>query len=195
MASQALTEWRTTGRARLAELERVHVQATGTRRGRRWGTRQLNRSLFVSLVAQFQNYCRELHDEAIAVHLAAANPGQVKVLRTLLTHGRKLETQNPRASALGSDFGRLGFSFIDDLRARSRPTVERLDQLELLVDFRNAVGHGDEAKIAALEAQGSIASTKRSYHAYRRALDGLAGTMDDVVASRLATVLGTTRPW
>lgn len=88
----------------------------GSGRGRRWGTTQLNRSLFVSLVAQFQGYCRGLHDEAVEVHIAAAVPGQRTVLRTLLTQGRALDTRTPRKATLGADFGRLGFSFIDDLK-------------------------------------------------------------------------------
>jgi hypothetical protein len=58
-------------------------------------------------VGQFQVYCRELHNEAIFVYLAQANPCQVTVLETLLKRGRKLDTQNPQRSSLGSDFGRL----------------------------------------------------------------------------------------
>ncbi len=120
MASQSLTAWRTTGLARLAELEAVHVQATGTTRGRRWGTAQLNRSLCVMLIAQFQGYCRGLHDEAVDVHVTAAVAGQQTMLRTLLTQGRKLDNQNPRRAALGSDFGRLGFTSSMSSRQCSR---------------------------------------------------------------------------
>lgn len=117
MASQSLTAWRTAGLARLAELEAVHVQATGTARGRRWGAAQLNRSLCLMLVAEFQSFSRALHDEAVDLHVAAAVVGQQSMLRTLLTQGRKLDSQNPRRAAIGSDFGRLGFSFIDELKA------------------------------------------------------------------------------
>lgn len=194
VASSALVEWRSSGLARLAELEAVHAQASGSSRGRRWGTTQLNRSLFVALVAQFQAFCRGLHDEAVQVHVAAAVPGQRLLVRTLLTQGRKLDSQNPRRAALGSDFGRLGFSFIDDLKAVGPPVAARLDALEDLIEFRNAIGHGDEAKITALEASGPIASTKRSYQEYRRALNGLAGTMDSVVASKLAALLDIPMP-
>lgn len=190
-----MAAWQTTGLARLAELESVHVQATGSAKGRRWGTAQLNRSLFVMLVAQFQGYCRALHDEAADVHIASAVAGQQAMLGTLLTQGRKLDTQNPRRSALGSDFGRLGFRFVDDLKA-ARPTVAtELDHLERLIDFRNAIGHGDEGAIAAIEADGAIRSTKAAYVASRRTLDRLVGTMDEVVAARLAAVLATPRPW
>lgn len=195
VASNALTEWRTAGLKRLAELETVHAKLTGTGRGRRWGTTQLNRSLFLALAAQFQSYCRDLHDEAVQVHVSAAITAQQPMLQVLLTQGRKLDTGNPRRSALGSDFVRLGFDFIADLKAEGSPTVDRLDNLEVLLDYRNAIGHGDEAKITSLEAAGRIAATKKSYQQYRKALDGLAGTMNEVVADRLSQVLGVVRPW
>jgi hypothetical protein len=195
VASQALVDWRTVGLARLAELEGVHAQATGGGRGRRWGTEQLNRSLFVGLTAQFQGYCRALHDEAVAVHVAHAVAGQRSLLQTLLTQGRKLDTQNPRRSTLGSDFGRLGFSFIDDLKARGPSTERHLEDLETLVDYRNAIGHGDESKIATIEASAAIRSTKRSYQQHRQALNALAGTMDGVVARQLSALLAISRPW
>jgi hypothetical protein len=126
VASQALQDWRQAGLGRLAELENVHAQATGSGRGRRWGTRQLNRSLFVALVAQFQGFSRALHDQAVDVHVAVAMPGQRDLLRRLLTEGRKLDAGNPRLSALGNDFGRLGFLFIKDLKAIGEPTRHRL---------------------------------------------------------------------
>ncbi len=195
VASEAFIDWRTVSLDRLAELEAVHAQATGSASGRRWGTTQLNRALFVVLVAQFQGYCRRLHDQAVDVHVAAAVPGQQALLRALLTQGRKLDSQNPRRAALGSDFGRLGFSFIDDLKAASPATASDLDALEDLIDYRNAIGHGDEVRIAAIEARGQIKATKGSYQSFRHAIDRLAGTMDQVVATKLAAVLESTPPW
>jgi hypothetical protein len=126
------------------ELERVHAQVAGGGAERRWGMEQLNRSLLVALVAQFQSYCRGLHDAAVDVHVAIATPAQRNLLRTLLTQGRKLDTQNPRRSTLGADFGRLGFSFIDHLERTCRNTKHQLALLDDLLDYRNAIGHGDE---------------------------------------------------
>jgi hypothetical protein len=193
--SPALSDWRSSGLARLRELEQVHAQATGSAPGRRWGTAQLNRSLLVVLVAQFQGFCRALHDSAVDVQVGAAVPGQKALLRTLLTQARKLDTQNPRTSALGADFGRLGFSFIDDLKACGVATRRQLEGLEQLIDYRNAIGHGDETRIVALENLTDIRSTKGSYQHNRRSLNSLAGTMDDVVATQLTALLGVTRPW
>ena len=88
--------WDTHCAARLNQLEQIHADVRGIGRGRRWYTGQLNRSLLVALVGQFQEYCRDLHNEAIDVYLAAANQRQVEVLDTLLKQDRKLDTQNPR---------------------------------------------------------------------------------------------------
>jgi hypothetical protein len=67
----ALSQWRSSGLARLAELEVVDANLTGTGPGRRWGTTQLNRSLFLALVAQVQRYCRDLHDDAVVYRMSA----------------------------------------------------------------------------------------------------------------------------
>ncbi len=147
------------------------------------------------LVAQFQAYARGLHDQATDVHVAAALAGQRVLVHTLLTQGRKLDTQNPRRAALGSDFGRLGFGFIDDLKAATASAPAELDALEELIDYRNAIGHGDEATISSIESLGRIKATKGSYRGYRRTIGRLAGTMDDVVANQLSALLGINRPW
>ncbi len=113
MTSIALTQWRSSGLARLGELEAVRANLTGTGRGRRWDP---------TLVGQLETLDRE-------------------------------------------------------------------------VAYRNVIGHGDETKIAALEAGGEIKATKRSYELHRRALDALAGTVDDVVAAQLAGSLGIAKWW
>lgn len=195
MPSLALVQWRSVGLARLDELEHVHAIAVRGRRGASWGTEQLNRSLFVALVAQFQEYCRELHDGAAAVHVGAANPRQAAVVFNLLTEGRRLQSQNPRLGHLGSDFGRLGFSLVDELKLADPAVASWLRQLDLLVDFRNAISHGDETKMRALTTSSGIRATKASYRGFRRTIDQLVGTMDEVVGSALATGLQIAPPW
>lgn len=195
MVSTARVEWDTTARERLEELEQVHADARGGGRGRRWGTEQLNRSLFVVLVAQFQTYSRNLHDEAIDVHVDAANPRQADVLRRLLTQGRKLDVQNPQPAALGSDFGRFGFDLLPALKAEGAAMEDALAKLDLLVRFRNAVAHGNESELAGIVASGDIKSTLASYRQYRKMLNRLLSTMDSVVAAELAAVLQVPPPW
>jgi hypothetical protein len=195
MASQALTTWRRTGLARLAELESVHTTLTGPGSGRRWGTTQLNRALFIALAAQFQRYARDLHDEAIEVHLSVATAHQRLTLRDLFVQGRRLQRGNPRSSALGSDFDRVGIELVPALRANGPATTQRLEALETLLDFRNAVGHGDDTAVVRLEKSGRIASTKSSYLRYRSALIALANTIDQTVADQLGELLAIGPPW
>lgn len=195
MSSAALSEWQSTGVGRLDELEGIHAQATGPGPGRRWGTEQLNRSLFVALVAQFQTYCRALHDEAIDAHVAQANPRQAALLRTLLTQGRKLDTHTPRTAHLGSDFARLGFKLVDGINDTGSEAEQALGSLDVLVEFRNAIGHGNETEIAALVKTGEIKSTKTSYRRFRRILERLAVIMDGVVAAKLGDLLDVPAPW
>lgn len=195
MPSAAKGEWDTTAKNRLDELEGVHADARGTGPGRRWGTDQLNRSMFVVLVAQFQIYCRDLHDEAIDVHVAAANTRQADVLRTLLTQGRKLDVQNPQPAALGSDFGRLGFQLVPVLKAEGADVEEALESLDLLVKFRNAVAHGNESALQVLVSGGDVKATLTSYRAFRKILTKLVSIMDRVVARELASGLQIPPPW
>lgn len=195
MASSALVGWQTTASTRLDQLEQVHVQATGAGPGRRWQTTQLNRSLMVALVAQFQGFSRGLHDEAVGLHVATATASQQSLLQVLLTQGRKLGTGNPRKSTLGSDFGRLGFEFIPAIEAADTVAAAQLDELDRLVDFRNAIVHGNESAMASIEAAGKIRATKQEFKRNRRSLNALAVTMDLAVADQLATLLSIPRPW
>jgi hypothetical protein len=157
--------------------------------------RQLNQSLFVALMAQFQAYCRALHDHGVDLPVAHAVPGQRAVLEVLLRQGRKLDVSNPRRSALVADFRRLDVSLLDELKAVGSAPLRHLDRLDALVDFRNAIGHGDEVRIAAIEAAGLIGATKESYDQHRRALAGLATAMDEVVSRKLAALLQIGPPW
>jgi len=155
----------------------------------------LNRSLIVILVGQFQAYCRDLHDCGVREHVGAAAAGQKQLLQARLTEGRKLNIGNPRRSALGADFGRLGFSFIDRLHAARSDAEADLDDLDNLVDYRNAVSHANETLIAGIEAHNRIRATKSHFVNNRRTLSRLAHTMDQVVAHEISALLGTPAPW
>lgn len=195
MASQALQRWISTGLKNLDELEQVHADAKGVGPGRKWGTEQLNRSLFVALVAQFQAYCRGVHDEAVEVQFLNANPQQSDMIRKLLTQGRRLDKMNPRSDHLGSDFGRLGIAIVDALNVKGASFREDVRLLDVLVDFRNAIVHGNETEVTSIIGTGDIKATKTVYKAYRKTVDRLATTMDEVVAARLGSILGVEPPW
>ncbi len=193
--SGAKDVWDTECVARLDQLERIHTAAGGTGRGRRWGTDQLNRSLFVALVGQFQVYCRELHDEAVRVYLSQANPRQVAALDSLLRQRRELDNRNPRRDALKKDFGRMGLKLIPALESLYVRANQDIDRLELLVRFRNAIAHGNESEIRSLVQRYRMRPTLRSYRTFKSAVSRLVDKLDTVVATELAGELGTRRPW
>ena len=193
--SGAKTVWDTECVPRLNQLEQLHTAAGGNRRGRRWSTEQLNRSLFVALVGQFQVYCRELHDEATRVYLSQANPRQVRALQTLLRQRRELDYRNPRRDALKNDFGRMGLQLIPALRSLYARASYDIDRLELLVRFRNAIAHGNESEVRSLVQGYSIRPTLRAYRSFKTAINRLVGKLDAVVAAELAGELGIRRPW
>lgn len=195
MASPALTNWDTTGQQRLRELVAVHQGSVGPGPGRKWGTEQLNRSLFVALVAQFQAYCVDLHDLAVDVHVNHAAPGQGPLLETLLTQGRKLASQNPRTDHLGSDFGRFGFKLIDEVKQVHSSAPQWLRDLDDLVDFRNAIAHGNETEVAAIVDRTKLRSTKQSFQTCWRTLNRLAPAIDLTVGRKLSHLLGIASPW
>ena len=186
--------WDTECMDRLDQLEQIHADARGTRRGRRWDTDQLNRSLFVALVSQFQVYCRELHDEAIGVYLNEANPRQLDALRRLLLRRREIDRRNPRRAALSNDFGRMGLKLIPALRHSYGRADRDLARLELLVDFRNAVVHGNESEVQSLVYRKEIRATMDSYRTFRRTLNRLVRQLDTVVATELGAELRISRP-
>lgn len=187
--------WDTHCADRLNQLEQVHAYVRGGGRGRRWYTEQLNRSLLVALVGQFQVYCRDLHNEAIDVYLAAANQRQRPVIDALLKRDRYLDNQNPRRSSLGADFGRLGIELIPALRRRGPRTGSDLERLDELVEFRNAIVHGNESKVKSLIQRYQTRTNLASYRRFRSALDRIVYSMDNVVAIELASVLQIQRPW
>src|SRR5947209_19559467 len=66
--SSALEKWSDERCAGLDSLEDVHGKVTGRQRGRQRATGHLNRALFVALSAEFQGFCRDLHEDA-AIHV------------------------------------------------------------------------------------------------------------------------------
>src|SRR5512140_3817235 len=118
MPSRALARWSTQSQAELDQLEEAHARATTKRRSRQALAGQLCRAYLVSISAQFQRFCRDLHSEASQRLADAVEPKAFRgaVLR-LLTEGRRLDTGNANAGTLGADFDRLGLEFWAEVEA------------------------------------------------------------------------------
>jgi hypothetical protein len=151
------------------------------------------------LAAEFQGFARDLHDLAIDYYVRqidTVNPTLGNIVRIDMTRGRQLGRGNAQSGSLGNDFSRLGLFFWDTLDAesnnRSKKWRKELDSLNLA---RNAIAHDDQANFLELRALGKFPITLRTITAWRRSLDALAMSMDDVVSIFLGSIMKGPRPW
>jgi hypothetical protein len=83
------------------------------------------------------------------------------------------------------------------------PALKRVDSradtwnkhLEALNVARNAIAHSDPKGFGKLKELGYTSITLPVIRRWRRSLDVMALTMDDVVADYLVGVFGGSRPW
>ncbi len=198
MSSFAYQDWIGARRARIDELFSAHTTVGGSRPGRRWQTEQLNWSLTFRLAGEFQGFTRELHDQAVdccANSLAGTNPTLANVARTSMSSNRQLDRGNASPSALGNDFSRFGLLLWPALKTADRRADKWNSELETLNVARNAIAHDDQRNFLQLGNAGKFPITLTIVRTWRRALDSLAATMDDVVGDYLGTLLGGPRPW
>jgi hypothetical protein len=199
MPSQALDEWTTERASNLRELFHAHTLVGGSAPGRRWRTQQLNLALILRLAAEFQGYCRDLHDLAadeFAVQAGRQNDSLQQILRVQLTQGRKLDSGNAGPGNIGSDFARIGlqlWSEVDRRRPRRAPAWN--SSMTALNDARNAVAHDDRAGLARIAADGYRLTELRTMKVFQRDAGKLVTVMDDVVSSHLAQLFGGIKPW
>ncbi|WP_424183690.1 hypothetical protein ACOBQX_17080 [Actinokineospora sp. G85] len=196
MSSVALGQWQTTRSTSIENLFQAHGAVGGSTVGRRWATEELNHALVLRLASEFQGFCRDLHDEAVDVLVGIVPGGRPvqRVFSAAFRAARKLDRGNAEPGGLGTDFALFGFELWPALRARypSRG-AEWSAKLTSLNKARNALAHDDQAKLAAVVANGwplTLTSVRR----WRSALDGLAVGMDHVLGSHLRLLIGTA-PW
>lgn len=158
MASRALDAWDTARLGRIDQLYDAHSRIEGgDARGRRWRTGQVNRLLVLALVAEFQGYCRDVHDLTVEefVHRTSfLGSDLVEILRSLLSEDRKLDRGNPGIGELAKDFGRFGINWWSALASKNVRTAARQDHLERMMKARNGIAHADDLKIRNLAKDG-----------------------------------------
>lgn len=189
--SAALVRWNTDRCAVLDSLEAIHARMTGRKRGRQHATEHFNLALFVSLAAEFQGFCRDLHDDT-AIHIASSiDPGpQTPVVLNSFVRARKLDVGNASAGALGTDFGNLGMTFWPDIRARHPAMGTKWHTtIEDLNTVRNAVVHSDQAKL--VEAKKKQTLHLATFRRWRSSLHGFTSGADRVVDAYLQDLTGT----
>lgn len=147
--------------------------------------------------AQFQGFAEELHTEAAIRFGSFAQPANERVASAIssgLQTARELDRANAHHGSLKSDFGRFGIVLWDEMDKADPETPARRDHLHWFNMARNALAHDDRAKLAKVLAAGYEVDLEWVGR-WRRALDGLAGTMDTVVATHLARLFHVESPW
>ena len=133
------------------------------------------------------------HDLGAEAVAASASGPMVGVVQRLLVLNRQLDRGNAQPSALGADFGRFGVDWWPELTKRDIRTTGRQQQLELLNRARNAIVHSLPTELAQLENEGhppTLATVKK----WRSGLNGLAATMDGVLAHHVAQLENGSAP-
>jgi hypothetical protein len=191
MPSRALQSWLRVRSQALDEIEQAHRSVGGTGPGRRYATQQINHAYTALLSAQFQGFCRDLHDDCVTHLVQSMSSASVwATFKEALVWSRKLNTGNPNPGNIGSDFNRFGLRFWDDVRAVDARNYGRFEQLEVLNRWRNAIAHQDfDPRVL-----GSGLLRLETVREWRSACDGLAISFDRVMQVRLHRVTGRS-PW
>jgi hypothetical protein len=199
MPSAALQVWSGESAARINDLLHAHATVGGAGAGRRWRTEQLNWALVLLIAAEFQRYCRSLHDLAVdemVTQTAQLNAVLAPSLRAIMTNRRELDRGNANPGNLGNDFGRLGMQFWPELQRVNMTVARRCSRhIEWLNTARNGLAHGDTVKLASVAAAGYPLQQLATVQKFHRATDSLAQLMDRTLASYLARVFGGPAPW
>jgi hypothetical protein len=183
--------WRKERAAALDEVEAAHANVGGTGRGRRYATQQINRAYAVLLSSEFQGFVRDLYSECVD-QLEAAAPIHLRaILRNQFYWGQPFSRGNPQAATIGSDYGRLGLPFWDDVYSAHALNRRRRGLLDELMAWRNAIAHNDfDPKVFGTNPILRLQQVRR----WRIALGGLCDGFDRVLQSHLTRILGAS-PW
>lgn len=192
MPSSARRYWLDERLVTLDHFETALRSARASGPGSRAVAEQLVQSYVLAVSAQFQGFCRDLHDEAVrqfAAQIPLATVAEVVGLE-LLT-GRRLSSGNPNPGNLGADFGRLGLDLWGALTTHDPRVPTDRHALESLNAWRNAIAHQhfDPARLGGSTSL-SILTARR----WRAACDRISRGLDAVVRAHLVK-LGVRAPW
>ena len=164
MPSVAYRVWRTSRASLLNQIEMAHTAIGGTGSGRRYATQQINHAYVLLLAAEFQGFCRALHDECIEAILKVIPTTLSIVVATSLHLGRQLDRGNATPASIGSDFGRFGFDVWPKLIAAEPHLQAWQKKLIEMNEWRNAIAHSN---LPAQSAAGTIALRFKTVRDYR----------------------------
>jgi hypothetical protein len=200
MPSAALATWQTGRLSRLDELESAHAAVGGSGPGRRYATEQINRAYVVAISSQFQAFCRDLHSEAAIFLVGFVAPSVLQpIFLQALESNRQLDRGNVQPGSLGSDFGRFGIEFWDDVigtvvRGRTNLQKKRQLKLEQLNIWRNQIAHSDALTADEQRKVGKTKPTLQNGRRWRSACEFLAIRFDQVIGDYVENLVQQ-RPW
>ncbi|REJ86348.1 MAG: hypothetical protein DWQ34_03880 [Planctomycetota bacterium] len=190
MPSTAFQQWETARATALDEVEQAHRGVGGDARGRRFATERINHAYAVILASHFQGFCRDLHAECVAFLTANVNPPSLRpILQADLVLHLQLNSRNATCSSLGADFNRLGLAFWDEIEQQDARTSRRMELLDELNVWRNAIAHQDFRNVRV-----SGVLRLETVRGWRRACRGLARSFDTVLQEHLDRLIGVP-PW
>lgn len=201
--SPALTEWHTSRRANVNELQRAHTlignvgPGSGAGRPPKAGTVQLNEALVLRVVTEFQGFVRDLLDLATIKMVrgsGCAHQYQAQLI-SAATRDRMIDRGNPHLEAIKRDADRIGIAQLGFRLGGENPRhATDAAVLKDLVELRNALAHDDEGKLLALSRAG-VRPTIGYARAVQVVLGRHARALDRVVWDNLAGLFPTTDPW
>jgi hypothetical protein len=144
------------------------------------------------LSSEFQGFGRDLYSECVDHVVATTAPAHVQaVIRTQFLWGQPFSRGNPQAGAIGSDFGRFGLPFWDEVSGVHAHNPRRRELLDELMRWRNAIAHNDfDPTIFGPDPVLHLPQVR----AWRSALNGLCAAFDRVMRVHLTGMLGAA-PW
>jgi hypothetical protein len=192
MTSPALDAWRSSRLVRLDRMLAAHPDSacspTDPALAREW-----SEALVLRLAAEFQGFCRDLHDNVITVLLDEITPYNEELsvrLANGLIVGRGLDRRSADPKTIGDDFERVGPDLWASLAARRPDAVPGWREgLNLLHRARNGVAHDDRAALALVEAAGwpvRLTTVRR----WRSLLDEIATAMDHEMILDTSELMG-----
>lgn len=162
-------------------------------------SRPLAHAYVIVMLREFQAFVRDLHDLAVQVVVfqSVAAARFRPLLIGGLTSGRSLDRGNATQAVIKADFKRIGLTPIDigahDHRWSAKGSPDS-STFEVLVQLRNALGHGNEVDLNRLTTSGEAKDTISWARRRRPVLNRYARALDKVVWDHLETTIGR-EPW
>jgi hypothetical protein len=193
MPSSSLQHWSAERASALTDLENAHRSVRGSGPGARAAAQQINQAYTMLLSAQFQGFCRDLHEECAGfLVMPVAGPDLREMVWTNLVFGRRLDCGNPNPGNIGADFGRFNLAFWSLVDGHRPENATRRAALEELNEWRNAIAHQDFS--TAMLRAGRPNLTLAHVRLWRKACEGLARSFDEVLRDHLRVLTGSA-PW